>query len=43
MEIREPAVKYGLHFSPEEYVIWERSQPYKSEYVGGKIISMAGA
>ena len=43
MEMRVPAVKYGLYFSSDEYLVWERSQLYKSEYVGGKIISISGA
>ena len=43
MEIREPAVQYGVILNPEDYLSWERLQLYKSEYVDGKVIAMAGA
>jgi hypothetical protein len=43
MEINEPAVQYGLNMSPNEYLIWEREQQFKNEYIGGKVVAMAGA
>lgn len=43
MEIKEPAIQYGLNLSPQEYLAWERLQTHKSEYLGGKVIAMAGA
>lgn len=43
MELHEPALQYGNNISPQDYLAWERLQPYKSEYVGGKVIAMAGA
>lgn len=43
MEIKEPAIQYSVMPNAEEYLTWERLQPYKSEYVGGKVIAMAGA
>ncbi len=43
MEIKEPAIQYSAMPNAEEYLTWERLQPYKSEYVDGKVISMAGA
>lgn len=43
MELQEPALQYGNNMSPQEYLAWERLQPYKSEYVGGKVVAMAGA
>jgi Uma2 family endonuclease len=44
MEIREPALKYNdPDFTPQEYLVWERLQSYKNEFVGGRVITMAGA
>jgi Uma2 family endonuclease len=45
MEVNEPAVKYESfpQMNPAEFIEWESAQPYKHEYVGGKIIAMAGA
>ena len=31
------------HLSPEEYLAWERKQPFKNEYHNGQIIAMSGA
>ena len=35
-----PATTY---LSPEEYLTWERKQPFKNEYHNGQIIAMSGA
>ncbi len=43
MQFQEPALQYGNNMSPQEYLAWERLQSYKSEYVGGKVVAMAGA
>ena len=43
MELQEPALQYGNNISPDDYLTWERQQTYKSEYVGGKVVAMAGA
>ena len=44
MEVNEPAVKYESfpQMSPAEFIEWESIQEYKHEYIGGKIIAMAG-
>ena len=31
------------YLTPEEYLAWERKQPYKNEYYDGQIIAMSGA
>ena len=31
------------HLTPEEYLTWERKQPFKNEYHNGQIIAMSGA
>ena len=31
------------HLTPEEYLVWERKQPFKNEYHNGQIIAMSGA
>ena len=31
------------HLTPEEYLAWERKQPFKNEYYNGQIIAMSGA
>ena len=31
------------HLTPEEYLAWERKQPFKNEYHNGQIIAMSGA
>ena len=31
------------YLTPEEYLAWERKQPFKNEYHNGQIISMSGA
>lgn len=31
------------YLTPEEYLTWERKQPFKSEYHNGQIIAMSGA
>ena len=31
------------HFTPEEYLAFEREAEYRSEYISGQIIAMAGA
>ena len=38
-----PSVVVQPHYSPEEYLALERKADYKSEYVNGQIIAMAGA
>ena len=35
-----PALTY---LTPEEYLVWERKQPFKNEYYNGQIIAMSGA
>ena len=31
------------YLTPEEYLTWERKQPFKNEYYNGQIIAMSGA
>ena len=31
------------YLSPEEYLTWERKQPFKNEYHNGQIVAMSGA
>lgn len=31
------------HLTPEEYLAWERKQPFKNEYHNGQIVAMSGA
>ena len=31
------------HLTPEEYLTWERKQPFKNEYHNGQIVAMSGA
>ena len=31
------------YLTPEEYLAWERKQPFKNEYHNGQIIAMSGA
>ena len=31
------------YLTPEEYLAWERKQPFKNEYHDGQIIAMSGA
>ncbi len=31
------------YLMPEEYLTWERKQPFKNEYYNGQIIAMSGA
>ena len=31
------------YLTPEEYLAWERKQPFKNEYYNGQIITMSGA
>ena len=31
------------YLTPEEYLAWERKQPFKNEYYNGQIIAMSGA
>ncbi|MGH2644459.1 MAG: Uma2 family endonuclease, partial [Chitinophagaceae bacterium] len=42
METHEPALKYGNSLWPAEFLNWERNSDTKHEYVGGRIIDMAG-
>ena len=35
-----PALTY---LTPEEYLVWERKQPFKNEYHNGQIVAMSGA
>ena len=32
-----------IYLTPEEYLTWERKQPFKNEYHNGQIIAMSGA
>ena len=31
------------YLTPQEYLAWERKQPFKNEYYNGQIIAMSGA
>ena len=31
------------HLTPEEYLAWERKQPFKNEYHNGQVVAMSGA
>ena len=31
------------YLTPEEYLAWERKQPFKNEYHNGQIVAMSGA
>ena len=31
------------YLTPEEYLVWERKQPFKNEYHNGQIVAMSGA
>src|ERR1700749_915368 len=37
------ATEPKAHFTPEEYLAFERRSEFKSEYAGGEIIAMTGA
>lgn len=37
------ATEPKAHFTPEEYLAFERRSEFKSEYVGGEIVAMTGA
>lgn len=37
------ATEPKAHFTPEEYLAYERRSEFKSEYVGGEIVAMTGA
>jgi Uma2 family endonuclease len=37
------ATEPKAHFTPEEYLAYERRNEFKSEYVGGEIVAMTGA
>jgi Uma2 family endonuclease len=43
MEVKEPAPKYYPKMSPSQFLIWERKQEYKHEYVNGEVLAMSGA
>ncbi len=37
------ATESKAHFTPEEYLVYERQSEFKSEYIGGEIVAMTGA
>lgn len=37
------ATEPKAHFTPEEYLAFERRSEFKSEYIGGEIVAMTGA
>jgi Uma2 family endonuclease len=43
MEINEAAPKYIPKMSPSEFLVWERKQDEKHEYINGEVFAMAGA
>jgi Uma2 family endonuclease len=38
-----PSIAVQAHYTPEQYLILERKAEYKSEYINGQILAMAGA
>lgn len=43
MEVKEPAPKYFPKMSPSEFLVWERKQEFKHEYLNGEVLAMSGA
>ena len=39
MSLLQPKIPFG----PDEYLAWEREQPFRSEYVDGEVFAMGGA
>ena len=43
MDVKEPAPKYFPKMSPSEFLVWEREQEFKHEYVNGEVLAMSSA
>lgn len=43
MKVEEAAPGYYPKLSPSEFLVWERKQEYKHEYVNGEVLAMSGA
>ena len=43
MEALMSTLTAQTYLTPEEYLTWERKQPFKNEYHNGQIIAMSGA
>ncbi len=43
MDVKEPAPKYFPKMSPSEFLVWERAQEFKHEYVNGEVLAMSSA